>query len=514
MSTVALNDTAFRTFEIPRLESFRPRVFVPRELIPHALLAAESTTYGWDTVNCLRLPLVNEVLAQSASYPTHLRADINPAENWSIDTSFGPWQVASGGSGAILIMELPLTSATLAAGANSLAFTGGAARIALKLRFVPQPTPVAHGGVSGDGEPDIDDLVADAKGRTSDDPAVVVHGIDYGNATPSEEQKALFVASLAQLLNANLGAFTHVFAAVNLNQKADEENFAWLKPTYTSYAYFQGLDDASSYFAVLNQTNGHSPDGLTNQVSASAIPDGMNSSILISAELFVQQMVFPGITRAFPNADAESFSISRNGKVIEADKRVRLAPVRVGAIDYTPYMNYFRLQVVGDEIQMQSKVSIDISPGIVAYVDASYFYAIGLVQKPDGTMTLDFEEASPPLVTSWYDVAFWVTMTQLVASIIGAVIGAVVGEAIERVAVKIVVIAIITVLAGVIAAIPSIIADVISKGAAESLPPIGPLIDEATAPVDWPKSSGFALKTAELNGAFQLGGILSLAASR
>lgn len=513
MSAAVLNETAFRTLEIPRLGSFRPRVFVPRELIPHALLAAESTTYGWDTVNCLRLPLVNEVLAKS-SYPTHLRADLNPAENWTIDTNYGPWQIASGGSGAILMMELPLTSATLTIGSNRLAFTDGWVRIALKLRFVPQPPPALLDAASTEGEPDIDNLVADAKGRSADDPAVVIHDVDYGSATPTDEQKALFEASIAQLLNANLNAFTHVFAAVNLNQKADEEHFAWLKPSYTSYAYFQGLDDASSYFAVLNQTGGHSPDGLTNQISASAIPDGMNSSILISTELFVQQMVFPGITRAFPNADAETFSVSKNGKVIEANKKVRLAPVRVGAIDYTPYMTYFRLQVVGDEIQMQSKVSIDISPGIVAYVDASYFYAIGLVEKPDGTMTLDFEESSPSLVTSWYDVAFWVTMTQLVVSIIGAVIGAVAGEAIKQVAVKIVVISIITVLAGVIAAIPSIIADVISKGAADSLPPIGPMVDEATDPVDWPKSSGFALKTAELNGAFQLGGILSLESTR
>lgn len=507
--TAAPAATAFRTFDVPHLTNFRPEVFVPRELIPEGMLAGEATTYGWDTVNCLRLPLVNQVLAKSDQYPKNLKTVIDPSENWSIDTNYGPWQISAGGTGSILMMKLPLTSATLTTGTHTLGFQNGWVTISLKLRFVPQPAPAsAKSGASA--EPDIDNLIADAVARSPDDPAVVVQSVNYGDAKPTAEQKALFEASLALLLNNNLNAFTHVFASVNLNQKAAHEQFYWLKPTYTSYAYFQGLDDESSYFAVLNQTEGRSPEGLTNQVSASAIPDKQNSSILISMELFVRQFVFPGIGRAFPNADAESFRIGGTGKVIEATKSIRMAPVRVGAIDYTPYMTNFRLQIVGDELQIQSKVSINISPGIDAYVDATYFYAIGLTKKPDGSMTLSFEESTQPIITSWYNVAFWVTLTQLIVSIIGAVIAGVIGEGIKEVVKKIIVIAMITIVAGVAAAIPSIIAEVLSDGTAAALPPIGPLIDDATGPIDWPKSSGFTLNTAELNGAFQLGGILSL----
>lgn len=508
MSAAALSSTAFRTFDVPHLTNFRPEVFVPREFVPKAMLAGEATTYGWDTVNCLRLPLVNQVLAQSDQYPKNLKTVLDPAENWSIDTNYGPWQIAAGGSGSILMMKLPLTSATLTTGSSALSFKNGWVTISLKLRFVPQPP--APSAVGDTAEPDIDDLIADAIARSPDDPAVVIQRVNYGDAKPTEEQKALFEASLSLLLNDNLAAFTHVFASVNLNQKADHEQFYWLKPTYTSYAYFQGLDDESSYFAVLNQTEGRSPEGLTNQVSASAIPEGQNSSILISMELFVRQFVFPGITRAFPHADAESFRIGGNGRVIEGVKSVRMAPVRVGAIDYTPYMNNFRLQIIGDELQIQSKVSINISPGIDAYVDATYFYAIGLVEKPDGSVTLGFEPSAEPIITSWYNVAFWVTLTQLIVSIIGAVIAGVIGEGIKETVKKIIVITIITIVAGVAAAIPSIIAEVLSEGTADALPPIGPLVDDATGPINWPKSSGFALKSAELNGAFQLGGILSL----
>ena len=391
--SAAVAASAFHSFQLPRLASVRPLVFVPRYEIPQALLAGEATTYGWDTVNCIRLALVNQVLQASDKYPKQLSTTINSSENWTITTSFGPWVIAPGGSGAILMMKLPLTAATMTYGNDSLSFQNGWALISLKLRYVPQ-NPMRF-TAAGSDPVDIDDLIADAQARTPDDPPVVVQRVDYGAVTPTEQQKALFDASLALLLTENLAAFSHVFTEVNLNQKASEKQFYWLKPTYTSYAYFQGVDDANSYFAVLNQTEGRSPEGLTNQVAASAIPAGMTASILVSTQLFMQQFVMPGLPRAFIFSDAETFKLSDLGQSIESTKRIRLEPVRVGAIDYTPYMDSFRLQIVGDEIQIRSKVSVNISPGIDAYVDATYFHVLGLVKKPDGSQTLTFEEFEP-----------------------------------------------------------------------------------------------------------------------
>jgi hypothetical protein len=394
------------------------------------------------------------------------------------------------------MMRLPLTTATMTYGTDAVSFQDGHAIISIKLRYVPQEPGRAR--AAADGNPvDIEDLIADAEARTPDDPAVVVQRVVYGAARPTEQQRALFVASLSLLLNENLGAFSHIFT--------------WLKPTYTSYAYVQGVDDASSYLAVLNQTEGRSPEGLTNQIGVSAIPPGMDASILISNKLFMRQFVLPGMTRAFTHANADSFQLSHLDQTVENTERVRMDPFRVGAIDYTPYMDEFRLQTVGDQIQINSKISINISPGIDAYVSATYTYVIGLTTKDDGSATLDWEPVGEPQVTSWYTVALWVTLTVAMAGIILAVLGAAVTEPIKNVTIKIVVIALITVVVGILAATPQTIADVITNGAAAAMPAIGPMIDEAADPVDWPKSSGFTLKSAELNGSFQIGGLLSIA---
>lgn len=506
----AVVSSAFRRFELPQLNSFAPLTFVPRAEIPQALLAAEATTYGWDTVNCIRLPLVNQVLQASKSYPPELSMTLNPEENWSISTSFDPWQIAAGGSGAILMMKLPLKAASMTFGSDKLAFTQGSVLISLKLRYVPQlPTRFTR-RVGDDPAQDIEKLIADAKARTPDDPAVVVQRVNYGSAQPSEKERALFEASLGLLLIQNIAAFSHVFSVVNLNQKAAEKAFFWLKPTYTSYAYFQGLDDNSSYFAVLNQTEGRSPEGLTNQVPASAIPPGMNGSILISNRLFMLQMVLPGLGRTFTHADAESFRLSDRGETISSTKPIALAPVKVGAIDYYPIMDSFRMQIVGDEIQIQSKVSVNISPGIDAYVDATYFHKLGLTKKPDGSQTLTFEESGKAIINSWYNVAFWVTLTELLVTIVGAVIGAIAGPAIKDITKSIIVVVLIIIVAGVAQAVPEVIADVLSKGTAAALPSIGAMLEDATAPVTWPEASGFVLKSAELNGAFQLGGSVEI----
>lgn len=506
MSSASIPRSTFHAFPLPAPASFRPKVFVPRSEVPASTLAAEATTYGWDTVNCVKLPIVNEVLAQSKQYPASLSATINSKEQWTISANFGAWQIAPGGSGSILMMKLPLTSASMTVGTDTLSISDGWVLISLKLRYVPQ----ANSKAQEINPLDVEQLIADAVARSPDDPAVVVQAVGYGSAQPSESMKSLFRFAMAELLTNNLDKFTHVFAVVNLNQRATSPQFYWMKPTYTSYAYFQGIDDDNSYFAVLNQTENRSPAGLSNQIAAAAIPDGANASILVSNQLFMQQFVMPGMPRAFPKADSQTFAYANNNQVIEAKKSFALEAVRVGAIDYTPNVQNFRIQIVGDEIQINTKVSIDISPGIVAYVDATYYYVLGLVRKDDGSMTLDFIESSPPIINSWYTTEFWVTMTQLIVSIIGAVIGAVIGEMIKTVATKVIVIAIITIVAGVAAAIPSIIADVISKGTAAALPSIGALIDDATDPVDWPASSGFSLQSAELNGALQFGGNLSV----
>ena len=114
------------------------------------------------------------------------------------------------------------------------------------------------------------------------------------------------------------------------------------------------------------------------------------------------------------------------------------------------------------------------------------------------------------MINSWSTIAFWVTMTTTLVAIVGAVIGAIAGPAIKEIVKSVIAVVVITVVAGVAAAVPALIAEVVTDGTAKALPSIGAMLDNATAPVTWPEASGFTLHSAELSGAFLLGGMIDI----
>lgn len=501
--------SAFATAQIPRYEDARPEIFVPRHEISPALLAAEADTLGWDAVNAIRLPQVNEAMVASGASPRTFDTTIQPG--WSLNGTFGAWQLTRGGSGAIVFLRAPIPTAHMTfAGTPDLDLTDARATVAIKLQYLPQPPAgSATQLTTGDEDWTEEFLASDTTARSEDDPAVVIQSVTYGTGTPPTElQKALFQAALADWFNDNLDAFTYVFSVVNLNSRAAKEEFQWLKPTYTSYAYFNGATDEESYFGILNLTLGGSPDGLSNQLPPSAIPSGCQGSILVSNNLFLREMIMPGLTKTFSKATESDFVLNSLGTVIESVNTITLDDVKIGLIDYTPEMQTFRLQIVGDEIQIDTLTKVSVSPGIVAFVTDTEFYRIVLVDKPDGTQTLDFTESRPAKRNHWMETATWVTVTEAIVALVGSIAAAVAGKVITTAAMRIIAVIIIIVVAGILAAIPAIIAAVMDGQAADALPSIGDLVMEASSDVEWPGSTGFRLKSAQLNGSFQLGGDL------
>ena len=516
MTTTMPSPSAFSTAPVVRYEETRPEIFVPRAEIAPSLLAAEADTLGWDCVNAIRLPQVNATMRTSGTTPATFDITIQPG--WELHGTFAPWQLTRGGSGAIVFLRAPIPRAHMTfTGSPDLDVTDGYATVAVKLRYLPQPpapeppqsdsTPHrVRDLLDEDGEPQF--LASDATARGEDDPAVVIQYVDYGSADPSELQRALFPSALAAWFNDNLDAFTYVFTTVNLNAEAAKGDFQWLKPTYTSYAYFNGATDETSYFGVLNLTKGTSADGLTNQLPPSAVPPDCEASILISNNLFLRQMIMPGLTKTFTRSTESDYVISSTGTIVESVNEITLDDVEIGGVNYTPLMQSFRMQIVGDELQVETQTKIHIMPGIDAFVRDIEFYRIILVDKPDGGQTFDFEKSREPKRNDWIERASWVDITTAIIALVGAVIASVVGKVVEVSVKSVIAVILILLVAGVLAAIPAIITAVMDGKAATALPSVADLVMEASADVTWPEKSGFRLKTAGLNGSLQLGGDL------
>lgn len=492
----------FRQFTLPKSHLLAPKVFTLRNAMPKEALAAEADTQGWDAASAVRLSQVNQALEKTGVSPTEFNEAVN--DTWVINGSFGPWRMARGGSGSIVFLSMPIPAATLAFSGVTTVIEGARATIQVKLNYLPHTSTEDPDPALGDPN----DLQADAKGRSADDPAVVVQRIDYGTKPIGEMEKALFQMALAKWFNANLGMFNYVFAIVSLNQVASAPQFQWLKPTYTSYAYYDGpRDDPSedaAYFGALTM-NGRNPDGLANQLPASAIPKGQGAALLIGMRLFLQNMVLPGVKAAFPGASESDFKITNDNTSIQLARNLDMEKVKVGAIWYQPVATEFTLQIIGDEIQTRTKVHVPISPGIDAYITTENYYRITLVNKEDGTQTLSWVESRPPKKDHYYTKEPWVTITEVIVSIIGAVAAIVAGAVLQGV-LRVVVVIIILVVAGIAAATPELIARAISDGAAKALPSVNQMLVEMLAPIEWPDTTGFTLSQAELNGSLQLSG--------
>lgn len=141
----------------------------------------------------------------------------------------------------------------------------GAAVIEINLHYIPHD-------VSGDVPSNPVALVAKT---TSDDPSTPVAAL-VGQVTlspdPGTVTSAVFGQALLEWINENLEAFSHIFSVVDLNRMIDQQQWGFVTPNYTSYAYLDGATLEDSVLGVLTMTGDRSGEALSDQISPSAIP--------------------------------------------------------------------------------------------------------------------------------------------------------------------------------------------------------------------------------------------------
>lgn len=494
---------------VPSYASARPEVFVPRAQLPPALLAAEADTLGWDVVHAIRLPVANATLTRSGRFPASFDHEMQPG--WRVSGQFRPWRLVRGGSNAIVFVRAPLSSATMTfASIPDLVLADSAVTVSVKLQYLPQP-PEGHSPVTvEDGDPQF--LAVRSSSTNPDDPPAVIQAVDYGSVTPSAVQDALFRAALGKWFNANLALFSYIFCALSINAQAANGDFQWLAPTFTGYAYANGPTEEESCFGVLTMTSGNDPGGRINQLTPAAVPPKCGASVLISQGNFLRHLMIPGLTRAFSGTAVSDFAIDSTASTISSTRPIMLKAVTVNGSSYDPVLTELRLQVVGDEIQLHTRTRIEVSPGIASIVLATDYFRIVLVDKPDGSQTLDFATSRPQTRNDFTEKAPWVEITEIIVGVLGAVAAFVAGVVIPGAGAALVAVLLIGLVAGLAAATPTLIGKVAGGQAASALPSIGDLLAACTVDIHWPESAGLHLSTVELNGSLQLGGQLREAA--
>lgn len=271
--------------------------------------ANPADTNGWDTVYAVTFPTVNAAIASQGSSPTAFSFSETDPTFGAISTSgkFGTWQLASGGSGQLVWMSVPVSSGTLQIAGNTVELSNITITIEVQMEYV-EGTSSAKPQISG-GQ--TMNLVVSKTGAASSQPVIIQTISGFSGSAVAQ---AIWQGLMSGWFNANIGDFDHVFAAVDMGAKAATGAFQWLMPTQLGYAVVDNGD--TSIFGVLAMVTSN-PRG-ADQVSPYAIPTNasLNSCLLINYARFLENMVLPSLTSIFPGSSASSFTITGDGTQI------------------------------------------------------------------------------------------------------------------------------------------------------------------------------------------------------
>ena len=197
------------------------------------------------------------------------------------------WRIVPGGDSAHLVFRLALSNVTF----GGLGVSPGASLPALNvdiktaLRFQRRDTTNPTRQLKVAPPPD-DGSGARAITATLDQTALQL------GVVPRTTLQNAINAWLAD----HTADFSHVFAEIDVMDKAATGDFAWLAATSVDYAYSCDANAASldhAVVGVLAMTNGR-PDDLNEAlVSQKVIPDAARAGCLITSGLYLEQALLP-----------------------------------------------------------------------------------------------------------------------------------------------------------------------------------------------------------------------------
>ncbi|MET0285360.1 MAG: TULIP family P47-like protein [Polyangiales bacterium] len=391
-------------------------------------------TNGWDTVFAIKFPDVNAAIKKAKSSPQafELNDDTDPDTKLALAGVFGDWALTTGGQGQNVHMALPITRGQLkrtaldpTSGARTettLDLAGAKATIELRLEMV-QPVKAT---ANADKKRELKVKSRAAQGEST--VTVLQLQLPTG-ASGSALMIELAKATLQTHLNANLSAFNHTFASVDLSSRADVDGLQWLMPTFTSYAVAtENKTLEESVFAVLSMTEGREKTSptLPHVVSPNAIPAGARSGFLISSERLLKKVLLPGMPLLFVNAKEDDFTIGDNGTLITNKNALTVQPLQLedGKTIHPDVKAYgFKLSFETDTLHVLfDTLHFEYTPGMDAYVRFSTHGTASLEEQRIALKMVDGSTAG-----STVEASVGVQVASIVSGLALIIVGAIVG---------------------------------------------------------------------------------------
>lgn len=465
------------------------------------------STNGWDTVSVCSIADLNTAIRRQKTYPMEMEYSMLEKEEettYTLKGSFEPWFVVTGGDGANINLQISFTDGTFWRDQKAYEIKQCTAMIQVHLNYFPKPEKIAEAGLYELG------ICIEKEGIQ---PVSVIY---FSSNLPKLSIEPIANTLFAAWLNSEetLKKIHILFATAQLSTFESEE-FSWLVPTYSSYAYTDvGGDPAKSKFAVLCMLKERVPPQM-HQMPPVQFEEGCNYAFLINREVFVMYQLLPALPLAFEGASSEDFKLNTEDRMSITAEKLSLPSVEYGAIDYYPKLTRMRITVEEGAISSEIDFSTEISPGIVAKTFVRTVHGIRLGCNSKGEPIMEYYEKEDTITRNETEVEPWVVVTEIIAEIIVSVVGYGVGKIVTSVLRRVIVVVIVVITCSLISIVIHVIIErVISEGVQNVLPSIVPMTAAATRYVMWPfqdqsKQPDFTVKDIRLNGTLCFQGVIA-----
>ncbi|MCO7515178.1 TULIP family P47-like protein [Pseudomonas guariconensis] len=451
-------------------------------------------TYNWDTAFAIPIPDVNQTIVDQKSSPPGFT--VTAADAYTVSANFCDWQICQGGDGKNVRFSIPMTGIVVDySNGQRVTCETGTAVIEINLHYIPHD---AAGDVPSNP-------VALVVKTTSDDPSTPVAAL-VGQVTlspdPGTVTSAVFGQALLDWVNGNLGAFNHIFSVVDLNRMIDQQQWGFVTPNYTSYAYLDGSTLEDSVLGVLTMTGDRNGESLSEQISPSAIPGGSEAGFLVSQERTLYDLVRPAIMVAYPGLTDDNFLMSddKTRLYLVQGVSVDMPPIAHDGSTYYPKLTALTVETDGETFTVTSTTSTYITFGVTSETTATNWYTLDLGTSNNG-QTITFIQTQPTDQQYAVHQDPGVIVTEIILSIIIGLVSLICAPLTDGASI---------VLGGLVIGL-LLGASQIATAAIESVnkdtsPAVDLLMVNAVDPIKWTGSGSFKLDYVHPNISLQLGG--------
>lgn len=392
-------------------------------------------TYHWDTVYSASYDVVNAAIRKHNTFPKSFT--FNGHEGVDITGEWEDWELSLGGSGADIQMVCRVKSGSV----KAMGLTGDLAGSELRIQFNLE-------GVIGDDKDAFQDPTAKPgrgqpnvlQTRMTDDGGVsAISVIDTACSFPKidPESFGLILDALPEVFgkyfNANKQDFKHVFHIMMINEEADKDAFAWIKPSAVGYAVAApGTQPttATSVFGVLAMVDGGKIGPLQQPsvdiASLVGLPAGANSAFAISAAKVTKHILLPGAIATIQGSKASDFTLSDSGLNITNKNKLTWGHFDTGQGTHSPVIDAgnFLMRLDGDHVLVEiTNAYFSPSAGVTLHMNLTQRFGFETVKRDDGKFVFvpDIKSFGSPSITTNVSVSKGMEIAEIVIGSIGIV---------------------------------------------------------------------------------------------